>query len=438
MSTVIKINSSNRQKVEQDLMDRFYVEKQHGNHKEFYDTKRGTGAMLSGALYTIAMQRLDSGSWEEARKLINEMHWRTLSKPNVYRPQEDLVVCDDDHIYSLNLWQPPQLTSDGAGDPYTFIAHLELVLGSAEKASYLLDILAWRHQNPKDNKPAVAFYFYGATGGAGKSTFAETLKLVLGKSAVKVLNTVEAVTTKGAVDCWNCSFLVVEEANVKHGGGKTYDTLKSYTGSDTVEADAKHMAFREYEIPAMLVMLSNRAPTFIEPDDRRFYVSEWMLDMDDQEKATYFVSYRDWLENQGGYEAIARHLKTRVVTRNVYEPVPVTPEKSRAMVVAANPVTVKIMDMLEDNKDKLLFTGEIFEAFFRDNHVATGVQKHLLSDAGIELLEKRTLVKGKQMRLWARRGVALVSTVGKATQVEYKGELQPVNAVLMQMPPEEF
>ena len=238
------------------------------------------------------------------------------------------------------------------------------------------------------------------------------------------------------MDCWATSWVVIEEANIKHGG--TYDTIKSYTGSDTVQADAKHTAFRRYEVPAMLILLSNRAPTFIEAEDRRFFVSEWTLDdMTTVERAEYFKGYRRWLDN-GGIEAIARHLETRVVTRNVYEAAPVTPEKSRAMTVAANPVTLMISDMLEDNLERVLFTKDVFASLFKENHVGAGLQKFILNDAGLELLPTRTKIRGDQARVWARKGTTLVITPGKSTSVEYQGELKLVKDVVLRAPPSEF
>ena len=442
MEKVSSINSSNRQKVEQKLLNRFYIIKEHGRNKEFYDTSRGQSGVMTSALYSVALKWLNSDSWSEAKDLIINMRWRTLTIPNIYRPNGLPVVTDEDSISSLNLWQEPVL-EDGSllrnrigGDPAVFIQHLVRCLGSQEKADYLLDILAWRRQNPNANKAHICFYLYGAIGGTGKSTFVETLARVLGSSAVKQMNTSDGITSKGAVDCWATSWVVIEEANIKHGG--TYDTIKSYTGSDTVQADAKHTAFRRYEVPAMLILLSNRAPTFIEAEDRRFFVSEWTLDdMTKAERSEYFKEHRLWLDD-GGIEAIAGHLETRAVTRNVYEAAPVTPEKSRAMTVAANPVTLMIADMLEDNPEKVLFTKDVFASLFKDNNVGVGLQKFILNDAGLELLTTRTKINGEQSRVWGRNGATLVPTAGKSTLVEYQGKQQLVADVVLQAPPSEF
>jgi len=64
-----------------------------------------------------------------------------------------------------------------------------------------------------------------------------------------------------AAELWNTSWLAIEEAGVAKGS-KIYDTIKSYTGADQVDADAKHKGFGKKEIPAMLMLMSNRAPSF--------------------------------------------------------------------------------------------------------------------------------------------------------------------------------
>ena len=66
-----------------------------------------------------------------------------------------------------------------------------------------------------------------------------------------------------------------------------------------------------HETPAQLVRLSNHAPNFIEPNDRRFFISKWMTHFESQEKKdAYFREYVAWL-SKDGYEAIAGLLEQR-------------------------------------------------------------------------------------------------------------------------------
>jgi hypothetical protein len=96
MGQVARINSSNRFTVEQRLAERFYIVKEHGRTKEFYDTTRGQSGVMTSALYGVALKWLDLNSWSEATQLVNGMLWRTLTIPNIYRPNMPSVVTDED------------------------------------------------------------------------------------------------------------------------------------------------------------------------------------------------------------------------------------------------------------------------------------------------------------------------------------------------------
>lgn len=47
------------------------------------------------------------------------------------------------------------------------------------------------------------------------------------------------------------------------------------TGGQSFNAARKGEYFRKFETPAQLFMNSNHAPTFLEADDRRFFVPSW-------------------------------------------------------------------------------------------------------------------------------------------------------------------
>ena len=47
-----------------------------------------------------------------------------------------------------------------------------------------------------------------------------------------------------------------------------YDKIKSFTGTDEIDADKKYENVGKHQIPAQLIMLSNRPPAFIENNDK--------------------------------------------------------------------------------------------------------------------------------------------------------------------------
>ena len=138
----------------------------------------------------------------------------------------------------------------------------------------------------------------GEQGGAGESTFAETLAHVFGRESVKKVNTTKELTSKGSVDYWSRTGLVVEEAQVSQGTA-LYDNIKSFTGTDEIDTDRKHENVSKHKIPAQLIMVSNRPPAFIEHNEGRFFVYCWHVDLDTPEaRQQYFTGYRGWLEQR--------------------------------------------------------------------------------------------------------------------------------------------
>ena len=191
---------------------------------------------------------------EVAQTIVAQQYFRPIAPKAIYLPKAPEVV-QRAWLYNVNLWQPPKVIPDAKISAEPFVSHLMDVLGgNPDNVWYLLDMLSFRYRQPRDPKPHIAFYFYGEKGGAGKTTFAESITAVFGDSAVKTTNTVKGLTGKGSVDLWGRTWLVVEEAALAKGTA-LYDTIKSYSGIDYVETDAKYKAFEQHHIPAQLIML---------------------------------------------------------------------------------------------------------------------------------------------------------------------------------------
>lgn len=396
-----------------ELAKRFFQVKQQGNQKYYYDLETGETNLQPMHLIGVLME-WGVETITDAQTVLKQQHLLPLAQKKLYRPSGPSIV-KDKQLHYINLWRKPEIQTDSNLSAEPFVNHLIKVLGSSEKADYLLDMLAYRYQNPVlEHKPHIAFYFYGSQGGAGKSTFAQTLTKVFGQSAVQTTNTVDALSNKGAVDLWSRTLLIVEEAQVSKGT-KLYDAIKSYTGSDIVTTDKKFTDVSAFEIPAQLIMLSNRPPMFIEEQDRRFFVSQWHLDLQgDSNRAWYFKGYRDWLNN-GGYEAIAGLLKTRSITIDPFEAAPMTAEKEQAIGAMVDPVVLAIQSFLEDNAQQRLFEECHFEnVFHRYKVFKSSKWKYFLVEAGLRR-HGRVLIKGKQPTVWLREEDEFVPAKGSVS-----------------------
>jgi hypothetical protein len=128
------------------------------------------------------------------------------------------------------------------------------------------------------------------------------------------------------VELWQRTLLIVEEVNIEHADKAIANTIKSYMGARKTNADKKNTHFTEYDIPANPIFLSNDAPKFLEPDDRRWFVRE----MKKQTDTDYYSRLYDWLES-GGAGAVALLLATTNVSDVKLSDRPLmTPEKQSA------------------------------------------------------------------------------------------------------------
>ena len=392
------------------LAQRFFLRKTQGNQKTYYDLETGQEDLQMGHLVGVLCSK-GRVEYKAAVDIVRQQHFRPISSKVVYQPYGSPVV-NVKGLWCINQWRVPDVKPDATLDAQRFFFHLMDVLGDVEKVNYLLDMLSYRYQQGPLNKPHIAFYFYGEQGGAGKSTFAETLTKAFGDTAVKTTNTVNALKGKGAVDLWKSTWLVVEEAKVSKGT-QLYDAIKSYTGDDYVHTDRKFGAVAKEHIPAQLIMLSNRPPMFLEKYDRRFFVAKWALDIESSEdRAEYFRGYRNWLEN-GGYEAIAGLLKTRVVTANVFEDAPITDEKKVATLAQFDPAVLDVKEYLEDNEDRRLFEMKCFDNIWKNYWIKSSERKHKLIDAGL-VPHGRTKIGNKQPTVWHRDIDTVVSSGGSS------------------------
>lgn len=323
---------------------------------------------------------------------------RPLWIPN--KPQVTKV----DMYFVENHWRasdiiPNDLDLDSALDAASpFINFMKLGFGE-DNWKWVINWLAYRYQVPKpDKKPHSALYIYSTIHGTGKSTLASIIEEVFGSSNVKRVSGGESVTSKGSVANWSRALLIAEEVSPQLGSN-LYQTIKSYTGQDSVEQDAKFKDYSSWEIPAQLLMISNHAPTFFEPSDRRFAV----FNLDRLEGWIKSNGFYEWLTT-GGYESIATVLKSwKVNAKTVWE-VPMTPEKEEALHMSSLDLVVeKIKEVLANKPGQVFF--EAHELVEQDRNSNLGSQlKHKAKAAGVKSIAQQRY-RGGKASLWVREEV---------------------------------
>jgi hypothetical protein len=400
------MNSNEKQAIVNKLRKRFLLTARKSGPDIYYDLLRESADCThQNIVYYAVQQGLEYN--EAKNSLLHRSKFRPVTTNMLFRPNQPKVV-EEHGMYSVNVWQKPEISPDPALSAEPWIEHLQDVLGSKDKADYFIDMLAYRFQNPTKRKPHIAFYFYGQEGGSGKTTLLRTLEQVFGKSAVKTTNTVKGLSSGSATELWSRTWLCVDEAHIGKGSA-IYDQIKSYTGNDSVESDKKYQGFGRYEVPAQLIMMSNRQPVFIEENDRRFFVSEWLIPSG-VDKASYFAKLNDWLDNENGYEAIAGHLQARKITADPHIAPPMTLEKRSAMHLTKDSNVTAVEDFLADSKALLYATDELKEQL-DDAYIKTSRLKHIFSEAGL-IETGRIRIKGidGQARYWHKKEYRLRRT----------------------------
>jgi hypothetical protein len=110
------------------------------------------------------------------------------------------------------------------------------------------------------------------------------------------------------VDAWKKPFMIGDEVKIEMGG--VYNKLKSRITESEVYEDRKYERMTKHATPALAIMLSNYAPSFIEEGDRRFFVSEFHNGMDNttDEHAEYFKGLAGWLNKPANQAAVKGYL----------------------------------------------------------------------------------------------------------------------------------
>ncbi|NRP37317.1 hypothetical protein XMD579_002158 [Marinobacterium sp. xm-d-579] len=413
-----------RQQAENYLAKRFLIAKDSPTVKLYVDTADNQKDLQRGAVIGALAHATDI-DYELAKEIVeNTNQLRYWSGREIYAPNEGVVV-NRNHKYHLNLWKPASIKPDANVDATPFVEHLQLALGSNEEVEFVLDFLAYRYQNPKPkHKAHHALYLFSEQQGQGKSLFKDTIMEVFGRDAIRVSSDVKEITGQPSYQFWGRTLLVVEEVKVG-ADTRLYDSIKALSGMNVMDANPKGRESFEAEIPAQVIMLSNRAPMFIEEHDRRFFVAEWDTGLRGSEKEEYFTRYIAWLES-GGYEAIAGLLDTRDLSGyKLTAHAPMTPAKSACIEDSIPPAVEELIEFLADNPRSLVFSYSDLKSFLKD--METTRQKEFLAMAGLN--KGRKPVNANKPTLYWRDGVEITKANGEWI-VTYQGSSNQLERVV--------
>ena len=370
-NTILKVVAINQ------ALARFFVVSGSGQGMRFYDPVTQAQLTIHNVVNWINEQigADERSGWRE----LALKPWRALLPEAQYQPHQPPVFAIEPGLYVRNIWSPPTIEPSDETDPAFFLAFLDDAIGRDDRY-YLIKWLAWQYQRPLE-KPHTGVYLYGPQG-TGKGTIANVLEAVFGSSAVMRIADQSKLGSMSSVDIWSRTLLVVEEVEISIKD-KLANTIKSFMGTDNVDADRKHEHFGRHFIPANLIMLSNNLPTMLEKDDRRWYVREMQPQSD---PVQYFKELYAWLEAEGGYEAVAHLLATTDISdMNLSDRPRWTDEKALACDMATKQDVLDVQKLVEQ-ANGYVFTADYFAEVCNPNRLF-----HIAGEAGLRVVNLNTL-----------------------------------------------
>lgn len=317
---------------------------------------------------------------------------------SVFEPNGDAMISKDGLGY-VNLWKPLAY-EPREGDVAPFLNHLKLVLKDDFKVNFILDFLAFRMQKPSE-KAHQALYLYGKQG-SGKGTLKNVMQDVFGESAVKYAGNSEAAQ---AIENWNRTFFIVDEIEVKKSSSD-YDRIKALIVEKSMEGRLLYQTHRTHQVTSQLIMFSNHSPNFLEKDDRRFFVADWSIpfEIDSTEHSEHFELYNKWRET--GIPALGYFLLNRDLSQyKPYSAPPMTIEKKQASSLATDSQVEKVIDYLNDNQKKVLFTlDDIRAGIGASEYLKDSALQYSLISAGMTKEIEPITINNKRYRVWVRDG----------------------------------
>ena len=233
------------------------------------------------------------------------------------------------------------------GDHTPFIKLLTHVLGErVAEIEYVLDWTAHIIQRPTI-KPFVGIVIAGPVHGTGKSTIAETIGMLMGRSNWL------SVQNKDTAHRFNAELTGKRLVVIEEGSAEDYKSRK-VTSSDhkmrltQTQMRVEKKGFDPYFIDDVCayIMVANSFDTVIvEDSDRRYFMA---AATSERHEPSYWVEYNKW-RSEGGLEALKHYLLHRPIEHfNARAPAPSTEAKDRSVEESKSSLTEYLQQTIFD------------------------------------------------------------------------------------------
>jgi hypothetical protein len=183
-------------------------------------------------------------------------------------------LVNDDGAVSINSWHYPAYRDLRVNEAEFGIAadFFRSIFPRAPEREMFLDWLAWCLQN-EDDKPSWGPLLYSRSKGTGKSTLCQLLAKLFGEENSVTQNNIDMITSRFNMTALRSKLVISEELQLRPGS-KQANMLKSYLTENTTLSEMKGKESERVKQSCCFVFTTNHLPTWIEGEDRRFYVIE--------------------------------------------------------------------------------------------------------------------------------------------------------------------
>lgn len=342
------------------------------------------------------------------------------------RPQREITK--ENGLAFVNAFVPAP-GARAQGDVMPFLRHLELLLPDSKDREILLSWCAAVVQKP-GVKAKWAPVLIG-TQGNGKSLIGDVLAYAVGRN-----HTVKprADQLGGRFNSWieNKLLAVIEEIHTQ-GRREVMDALKPLITEERIEVEGKGRDALMVDNRCNMLMCSNHRDAIMKTrDDRRyavFYCAQQSAEdkMRDGMDDLYFKGLFTWLEECGGFAAVAHFLDQYVPSVSIRGCSPHTSGTEQAIEESRSPAQQAVLEAVDMEQDG--FTGGMITAealkVLLDGHgikVSTRTQGKLLDELGYRkhpmLPDGKIWMLGRTVRVYSKRGHPVEQLQDVRAQIE--------------------
>lgn len=326
---------------------------------------------------------------------------------------DDTVLWKNGSV-AVNTWKRPAYRSVVAKDGKYEVAteFLDAFFTRKKEQRKFLDWLAWCLQNEGD-KPAWAPFFYSSTKGSGKSTLSKLVGRLFGEENTVTLNGVEKLTSRFNTTVLTSKLVILEEVSLKTESPQS-NAMKTFVTEKEATVELKGQEAESVEQLCCFLLTTNHLPTWIEKDERRYYLID--IDHDghssgpkSKEFAGICARLHLFLENDNNVASFYAALMHRRLTKgfsaktlNITEDA--TPLMEQIQGASEGTVRGQLEELLDDRGQFAIPESDVVKIVTDDLGASLSTTRHLMSDLG--WLKKKVKWDGKNSAraVWIKKG----------------------------------